>query len=765
LTASLRVDGLTGDALGERLRARLPAADDDARRALAIAIEGGTPDERLTATRRLLALLAVDHPVLLLVDDAEKSASARSLARAILRAPLPEEARVYVLASASAAARESDAAAWDEIAGLSSLKSVDALPLRPLSNDAIRRVLLAVAPLLPRAAEDIARRAQGVPGFAVQIVADLVRRGALRATADGLTPKAGEASALPDDLFAYWRRRVEDAVATLPADAVVHLELLAALGASVDEAEWLQACGSAGLKVDGRVQHALLRSQLARSDGRRWTLVHGLLRESLLRTSREAGRAPRVHRACADAIAQRHREGHPQRAPRVGHHLLLAGQAEAALPHLLSAAERLLSDGDRTPVPGLLAEADLAVAAASLPREDSRRGELRLLHATLLRDTDHVGEATAVAEALAREAEAILSDEAEVDGAEARVRFVGGRARWRHVRGDALRAIAIARREAGELESAEAILSNAHALLSSIDDDSALGRCYATWAWLARYRADWSRAEALFTEAHARFLAAGDVAGAASALEGIGDVLRRIGELDRAEATFRQAIDLARRTGALRSLAKCLQSLAYVALPRGQIDTARKLLEESHALYARLGNPSAVAQVLVGLGEVERAQGDLSRAEALYRRSLEMFERGGSGWAFLPRANLGIVLLERGDWEGAETVLLAARGEVLRHGRKGYQVAIDGLRLVRLAATGRGAELDADIDAVRRGLAELGSFEKDLAWAFERAGRLLLERGDGKRARALFSMAEAQCEGLQDAVGLRRVRDAARAIG
>jgi eukaryotic-like serine/threonine-protein kinase len=171
--------------------------------------------------------------------------------------------------------------------------------LAPLQGRERRALVHDLLMLDDAVSELVDRRTEGVPLFAVQLVADWVQRGLLVPGPAGFRLQPGAEAELPDSLHGLWLARFERLA---PADAAA-LELAAWLGREVDGEVWDAVCADAGIGVSAGLLRGLLAGRLvSSSDGRSWSFVHGMVAESLRRRSRDEGRAPGQRQAVSERL-------------------------------------------------------------------------------------------------------------------------------------------------------------------------------------------------------------------------------------------------------------------------------------------------------------------------------------------------------------------------------------------------------------------------------------------------------------------------------
>lgn len=151
----------------------------------------------------------------------------------------------------------------------------------------------------------------------------------------GTPPRGGSPGGHPDDIHALWQRRIGRLVSRFGETAQRALELAAALGNEVDSTTWHRVCGD--MPFLPRLQERLLELRLARETLHGWTFTHGMLRESLERTVRDAGLWEEHHLACAEAIRRIHGD---QGREDYALHLLAGDRSLEAIAPLLEAAKR-----------------------------------------------------------------------------------------------------------------------------------------------------------------------------------------------------------------------------------------------------------------------------------------------------------------------------------------------------------------------------------------------------------------------------------------
>jgi serine/threonine protein kinase/tetratricopeptide (TPR) repeat protein len=552
-----------------------------------------SPVERHGLVRRALGRIARERPVVVLLDDVQWGSEALDFCADLLandaREPLP--ALLLLTARDEALAeRAMETAQLAELTRRPGTTRLTISPLPPPDHSALVHQLLGLEGEL---AAQVEERTAGVPLFAVQLVGDWVQRGVLEPASSGFRLRAGEHAVLPDDLHQVWLARLRLLLDAQAKDAGPALELAAALGPVVDPEEWERACLEAGLRIPIGLDEALISRRLALPADPGWSFVHGMLRESLVRLSREQGRWAALSRACARMLS--YGTGRRGVAERLGRHLLQAGEPASALEPLLRGARERRETSDYRVAQGLLAEREAALESLGLPVTDRHWGEGWVLRARVLLHQGRLGDATREAQRAAQ----------------------GAGPGWEGIEAEALRLLGDVARRRGDLAGAQQLYARCVALLPRLDNPH----------------------------------------GVAASLWGLGDVARQQGRLQEAAAQFDASRSLYERIGDRHGLADHRIGLADVAWQRGELRLAGDQYAVALGLFQRLGNRYGAARCLNGLGEVARQEGQLSRAEDHYRRSQQILETILSAEAVFPRVNLGLTALAAGRYDDARAGL------------------------------------------------------------------------------------------------------------
>jgi serine/threonine protein kinase/tetratricopeptide (TPR) repeat protein len=649
--------------------------------------------ERHVLVRRLVARIAEERPVILWLEDVHWGSDALAFAEHVLLHALKDPCPVLMLATVRDEAlpeRKTEAAMIDELLGSSFASRVHVPPLAEEDQEKLVRELLLFEDAL---AKEVVARTGGNPLFAVQLVGDFVQRGVLDVGQTGFVLKPGERAALPDDIHEVWTLRIERTIAELGApvaDSLAALELAAVLGRDVDRGEHEAAAKLEGLLLSPRLIDVLIQSRLAQNVEGGFSFSHGMLRESLERSAREAGRFERHHLASAEMLEQRYGAEAPGISERLGVHRLAAGDLSRALEPLLRGAEERLKSSEYREAIELLTERDRALTRLVVGEEDARLGEGWVIRARIAVFQGRLVEAQIWAERAQKQA----------------LRWG-----WRHVLPDAL------------VEQAN----------------------------VAYEKGDQSRSIELFGEAKELYAWNKDRAGIARCELGIGDAIYRRGDLDAAEAKYLSTLKLAEENSDALGMAAALYGIGYVALWRGDRAAALAAFDRQLALCEGLGDRYRVARSMSALGEVARQSGDLETAELHYRKALAIDLSIASSNTWIDRMNLALVLIAKNELREARRLIdevLDGLGQTAEPN----QLAVVHTEMLPTLVEPEDFELwDHHFALGAEALKKTELCDGDVAWVLERAGDNMRRAGDPVRARHSYELALAQWTALQRA--------------
>jgi serine/threonine protein kinase/tetratricopeptide (TPR) repeat protein len=574
-----------------------------------------TAPERFALLERHFQRLARQRPALVLLDDVQWGAESLELAHYLMERREEEPVPVLLLLTVRdevLSERPAEAEILRRLLALPGVETLEVPPLPPEDRAALTREILGLADDL---AAEVDARTEGNPLFAVQLVGDWVQRGVIEVGETGFVLRPGVEARIPDDLHQVWSGRVARLLAAQPPGAREALEIAATLSPFVDRREWEAACLAEGVPCPPELLEALVANRLAVRTEEGWAFVHAMLRESIERRAREAGRFAAHNLACAAMLRERAAAGERGVAERLGRHLLLAGERAAALEPLLAGARERRGTSDYPAAQALLAEREGAMRDLRLPEDDPRWGEGWVVRARIHLHQGTLEEVFRWAE----RATAARSEAWEPIRSEA-LRLLGDAARRRgdldraaglyercialpdnpHSTAASLWGLGDVARQRGRSEEARSFFDRAVNLYREIGDEHGVADHGIGLADLARQRRELTRAGDLYRQTCARFEALGNRYGVARSLNGMGDIARLQGDLDAATRRYRRSLTILEGLRSADGIFPRL-NLALIHLAEQRFTTAEETLREARESLERLGWGGLLSCVHVAL--------------------------------------------------------------------------------------------------------------------------------------------------------------------
>ncbi len=555
-----------------------------------------TPEQRFAALARLMEAESHRLPVILWLDDLHHGPEGIAFAEHFIRRAHPGGPRVLLLGTCWTEPLGHQNVVGHALRALLELPRARDLPVRPLSQESQNKLLTSLLSLEPSLADEVHRRAEGNPLFAIQMLGDLAERGVLEPGPMGFALIPGARSSLPPDIYTLWHRRVERVVEPFGSAALAALEIAAALGERVESSEWLVTCARAEVTFPERLEASLLDGGLVVADESGWSFSHGLLRASIERKARLAGRWEHWNGLCADALYQLPGNTAGLRLERIGHHKMQARQWPSAFRVLTRAAARRTVGDDVGAGLRILDLAGDALKKIGAPASDRRRG---VLLAEIASTQLMSGDVVAAVEA-ARELSRLAREYT-----------------WPDKEGQAL--LVLGQVQLREYRSAEAILLLRKAL-ELLERTTMAESVERAMRLLARAMSH-----------EKKFVEARDMANRAlSSAQASGDD-QRIGEAMQCSAAL------------YRDLGKPAEGEAWT----------RRAAE----YFVRAGHHVLVADAYSSLGEARREGGDLSEAKVWFLRARDQWRKVGSKHEVMGELCAAGVDMEAGNpQEGLDTV-------------------------------------------------------------------------------------------------------------
>ena len=662
----------------------------------------GDIKEQYDVIARFLRRICHDRPIVLWLDDIHYSTYSLDFVSHVLNDG--SDFPLLILATARSEDLEKGSiqyASWERMIACDRVTKVDIGPLEPAAHLELVHQLIGLDEDL---CAQVAQRTSGMPLFAIQLVGDWVERGLLVPGANGFCVRENASVELPDSLHELWlsRLRLIFRDTRRKTRAVEQLEIAACLGNQFDADEWRIACemselGSNAQTLDSMLEHHLFEVQYPTI-----RFVHNLLRESLIRYTKENGRFKQHHHICADMLEEYFSDALTYYHERRAEHLFEAEAYEACIEPFLQAAVHRRKRGEYS-------------AAHSLFRK--REKCLDLCHAdenSPIRALGWLAEAnTWIQEYDLENAEPLIERSLEL----------GLRTHSPVIQ-------ALAYKEKGfVLHFRNNISESIDALMASLSFFNQIGERRR-----ATYRND--RAEALWL---------------------IGRICDNRHELDLAQVYLKQAIDIQVQTNDRFGLARSYKGLGTTLLHGGLYDEALHNLEYAHSAFQQMGYRVLAAQCLNDIGEVYRLGfGDLAQAEAYYRNATEICKKANANdCTFL--INLVLILLNRQRYTEAKTLVLE---QIENSERAGQNFDLNWLYAELLpccAATFDWPTFDDVVLRLGKSLEDSMVVDADILYCTELAVRLCEKYATSQQGMLCREIAIQQAIRLNDGAAMKRL--------
>ena len=476
------------------------------------------------------------------------------------------------------------------------------IDLPRLTRDETRDLLAEYLTLTPDLADKVARRCEGNPLFARQLLLDwanrgwLVNKGGLQyALADGVDADA----VLPSDASALFRQRLTELADhsgnaerfrnTLHGASLIGESAPKALLTSMAGQELYSFLLSTGVWVE--------LEEVVRFD-------HGLMRQTVLEEARQRPDVHRLERKLANAWIGYGAISGQEVDLEVGRHAHAGQDYGLAVKHLIAASENAWRRGKTRE---LELAADLAVECVSRdPRIKNQGGWPRIWRARaheVSGDAQSAGDLYYRARILFQE----THDEAGIVEA-----YIG---------------MGWSARQLGKLPTAERRYTDAMKRARALGSVRQEAQAIAGLAWVEQGKRNFEGADILFTRVLNRFNQLDDLRGQAEATLGQAIVARRTGNFDDAEELYVEAVEAFQEGDDLLGVARAVAGRGVVARQRLQLKRAEQLLREAIHIAEELGATPLVMECRVGLGDIARIADDHARARRLYTAYLIWAER------------------------------------------------------------------------------------------------------------------------------------------
>lgn len=567
-----------------------------------------------------------------------------------------------------------------------------------------RELVDLLLPLDPQLATTLAKRTEGNPLFAHQLLSSWITENNLERGDTGFQVARGETPALPDDIHQLWRERIRRLVASYPAalKEVVEpaIEIAAALGREVNDGEWRAACSDERASIYPTIVDRLIERGLALRTDEGWAFTHGLLVDSLKRSAQESMRWTLHHRRCALMLEKRYPDNLTHTARRRAEHWIEAQELERALPLLLEARKRYGALG-----------------------EPAREKDCLRLHQTLL---DRIGVPSA--------------DRRRLENELFRIDLL----HWEAKNEEALRGV-------------EDILERCQ----NLGDHKLLIKAYERHATYVRRIGDIRRAKEESQKALELSLASPDNYWLGDVLFGLGRLYFYSGQLEEADQYYRRAKEYYSADGAIYDALFCDAQLGWVQVSQGKHEKARATFETVEQQAIEQGFRYLESNCLNGLGDLARLSGRLEEARRYCTRCRHLdAEVGDLEGDLVWLANLAQIELAAKDFPKTRALLEQAQSMAEKMSANWIVEVLECIDLTLSCAAGDWFSFEASFESYAKGWPEGRPLFPDHPWILELAASFAREQNAGDYADKILNLVEALWEKLGDTEALERVRSA-----
>jgi tetratricopeptide (TPR) repeat protein len=369
-----------------------------------------------------------------------------------------------------------------------------------------------------------------------------------------------------------------------------------------------------------------------------------------------------LHRLHADLLQRRQ----PTDEAALGRHLLLAGDARAALPYLARAAQGALADHDPAQAKRLLELASRAVGNAADEAEAARDVEILLAYAKLLDQAGaseiairHLENAVLLAQAWGL---GVL--EVRATRALGRVEYQRGHydAAVEHEQQELALQLGNIHFERGQSDAALAAYGGALVYAAEHGDADLEARASNNVALIESTLGHKDSAVRMFSRSLELFRGLGRDDAVARTYHNIGMTYLELHNPTEARVYFHKCMQLAEQVGLHEMLAVSCLEYSEASLQLGLTDEAGRTLQHALALCRERNDPLGVATAFRLLGSIAAAGGNHEAADTRLQQCIETLQPlGPTPHLALALKERGRMLLEAGRAGSAEEALYEAR--------------------------------------------------------------------------------------------------------
>lgn len=657
--------------------------------------------EQHALIRRFLKRLSRHRPVFVRIDDLHNGPGTVNFLEFFFE--FGEPCSVFFVGTYQEQQDMSETTPGASIFPLLEYSEVDTLSLVPLRDEDQKELISRLLPLEEGLADEVRRRTEGHPLFAVQLVGDWVSRSLLEPTPNGFTLTKPIDEVIPEDLGVLWTRRIQKVVEVLPEyqrqDGWKALEVAVVLGQRVNSTEWRAVCDRLSIQVSQELVNELIERGLATRQGGGWEIAHKQLVQHLRDRAKNQGEFKALHRGCALVLKELYPDQLQETAERRASHLIQAGEYKQALEPLLEAIDYYgLIRGNYDREQKLLDQHEQILDRAGVPEGDRQRLENGLAQARNLTRRGRFEQAEQMAEQVRQRA---VRHELEEFAARA------------------VRRLAILAHDQGQFDRALNLIDAAEPILEAYDNQEELTNCRGLR----------------------------------------GRIYMRKHQNSKAMKHLKEAHDLATKRGDQMAALGCENAMARILVDREEYAEAaaiaKKLADRAREAKSRYQQAAAVNL----LGDIARAQGDAETAMQNYKKARRLWILSGSKATISVSINIGVTQSKLGQWIEARQTFEKLEKKVQNRDASVYLPFVELGLLVNAAATREWSEWDERYERIRNLLDEQDFRAPEHAELTRICAQECRQAGEIERARELFELEQSLWTEMNQANKVEEVVD------
>ncbi len=608
--------------------------------------------------------------------------------------------------------------------------AVERFALGPLSADAVAELLGMLMPLDERVAAAVARRTQGNPFFARELVLMLRQSGEL-VERDGVwgLSRAAQPVHWPGRLSATVLSRAEGTISRLndPEFALRVLQYAVVLGEAFDYGlvvDYLGRLLNDEARIERAIEALLQVSLLVESRNLavdRLHYAHAVLRDALAEALSAQTKVGPLHRVAAESLLAYHGADLGPLAYEVALHYERGGQPADAARYYIDAAAHAREEGHGHKAFELLESGDALLAQLSGKDSERRRAMLWLDLAEL---------------------ELRRAGFARAQNLAVRVHGWARKRGQAFLEGRALLLLGDLFRRQGSLPEAARGYAQARDAFGRAGDHKGVARCLLGQAMVERGLGRLDVAMELFEQTRQAMHQVGDALGAARASQGIGEIALRSNDFQAA----RGALDQARRgfleAGERSGATFCDWLLGETHRLLHAPDLAMTHFEAARRGYASSGDRVGLARCHASLARLLVDRGQWADATAHFQHAIVAYEATGDGTrASATREELGMLALSQRNFAVAGQCLRQALDTATGGGDQTREVVLRACLAWVAAEQGDTTACEQQLDGALRLDGRLRVIDHDLARALEGVAEVDAYLGNTRRAQGLLQRA------------------------